>query len=76
MPTYTFECKNCQRAIEGWYQMSQVPDAVVCETCCDVADRVISGGQGFLLKGHGWGFDRYAGASNFSNFGKDDNNNE
>lgn len=53
--------------------MSKKPDALVCPNCGEVADSVVLGGQGFQLKGHGWNFDRYAGPSNFSNYGKDDN---
>lgn len=73
MPTYNFSCKNCFRVIEESYSMSKKPDALVCPNCGEVADSVVLGGQGFQLKGHGWNFDRYAGPSNFSNYGKDDN---
>lgn len=51
--------------------MTKRPDALVCPYCSEVAEHVIVGGTGFLLKGHGWAFDRYAGSSNFK-FGKED----
>jgi len=71
MPTYHFECKNCKRTTEEFYSMLKKPAAIVCPHCLEVADTVVLGGNGFLLKGHGWAFDRYAGDSNFK-FSKDD----
>lgn len=69
MPTYHWECKSCKRVIEDSYSMSKKPTALLCPNCGEVADSVILGGQGFLLKGHGWAFDRYAGKSNFGFMG-------
>lgn len=74
MPTYEFNCSNCCTKIEGFYSISKRPDALICDKCGEVATNVILGGQGFHLKGSGWGFDRYAGPNNFSNYRKGDNN--
>lgn len=72
-PTYEFQCKRCKLVTTELYSMSQKPAAILCPNCMEVADSVILGGSGFLLKGHGWGFDRYAGKSNFKFMdGKDD----
>ena len=65
MPSYHFECKSCKLTTETEYSMTKKPPAIVCPNCFEVADSVILGGSGFQLKGHGWGFDRYAGDSNF-----------
>lgn len=73
MPTYSYRCPVCEKIFEEWCSPSKRPEAIVCTDCNTVADRAIEGGLGFQLKGHGWGFDRYAGPSNFS-FGKDNKN--
>ena len=72
MPTYDFHCETCKKTFEAWYSMSQKPDAIVCTECNEIANPVIIGGQGFLLKGHGRAFDRYAGKSNFKFSGDTD----
>lgn len=72
MPTYDFHCTKCERIISEFYSMSEKPDAVLCLQCHELAQQVITGGQGFLLKGHGWSWDRYAGPSNFK-FNENDN---
>lgn len=65
MPTYSFYCHNCKLTTEEVYSMSKKPAAILCPNCMEVADSVVLGGSGFQLKGHGWGFDRYAGKNNF-----------
>jgi putative FmdB family regulatory protein len=71
-PTYAYYCESCKETTEEFFSMSSKPDHITCK-CGKQAKSQINNGNGFLLKGHGWGFDRYAGPSNFSNSGKDDN---
>jgi len=73
-PTYEFFCKKCEQLTAEFYTISKKPDAILCPNCDEVADTVISGGQGFHLAGHGWAFDRYAGKSNFKFMGDTDEN--
>lgn len=69
-PHYDYYCEACKSQQEEFFSMSARPDSLTCKGCGGIAKIQISGNQGFHLKGHGWGFDRYAGKSNFS-FGGD-----
>lgn len=71
-PTYEFLCGSCKAVTEKFFTVKSKPDTVKCASCGKDAESIVSGGSAFHLKGHGWGFDRYAGPSNFSNLGKDD----
>lgn len=71
MPTYDYFCKSCETLKAEWHTISNRPESITCQECGGRCERYIDGGQGFQLKGHGWGFDRYAGKSNFSNNGRD-----
>lgn len=71
-PTYSYYCENCKTFQEEFFSISAKPDHLTCKQCGGQAKSAITPGNGFILKGHGWGFDRYAGPSNFSNHGKDD----
>lgn len=70
-PHYEYYCQSCKTTTEEMFDMKNKPDTLTCTHCGKIAHSVISGGQGFHLKGHGWSFDRYAGESNFK-FGKED----
>lgn len=67
-PTYEFKCSHCEAITEGFFSMSSVPDEVDCVSCKNPAERVISGGSGFILEGTGWARDRYTGDSNRKDF--------
>lgn len=72
-PHYDYYCSFCKTTTEEMFSMKNKPDSLTCVHCGKTAHSVISGGEAFHLKGSGWGFDRYAGPSNFSNHGKGDN---
>ena len=52
MPTYDYSCPNGHR-FEVFQRMSDEPVSE-CAECGAVAERVISGGVGFLFKGDGF----------------------
>ena len=59
MPTYEYECSNCNLAWEHEQRITE-PATTQCPACCkDTAHRVISRGTGFSLKGGGWAADNY-----------------
>lgn len=70
-PHYDYYCSDCKVTQEEFFSMIAKPDFITCTSCGSKAKSVISGNEAFHLKGHGWGFDRYAGPSNFSG-GDDD----
>ncbi|MAE84340.1 MAG: hypothetical protein CMB80_16485 [Flammeovirgaceae bacterium] len=52
--TYEYRCKNCDHT---WTLSQKITDEAVknCPACNkETAMRLISGGQGFVLKGQGW----------------------
>jgi len=53
MPTYEYRCRDCGRDFEVFQRMSDRPGAP-CPGCGRVAERLISGGAGFLFKGDGF----------------------
>ena len=60
MPTYEYICTSCKNAWEAQQRMSE--DALdTCPKCHQkTAERQISLGAGFILKGGGWYNDLYA----------------
>jgi putative FmdB family regulatory protein len=53
MPTYQYKCLSCGQVFEVFQKMTD-PAIDKCPSCQGKADRVISGGAGFLLKGAGF----------------------
>lgn len=53
MPTYDYRCRACGRDFEVFQRMSDKPGAS-CPGCGSAAERLISGGAGFLFKGDGF----------------------
>ena len=53
MPTYDYRCRACGRDFEVFQRMSDRPRAS-CPDCGHAAERLISGGAGFLFKGDGF----------------------
>ena len=53
MPTYDYRCRECGRDFEVFQRMSDKPGAA-CPDCGHGAERLISGGAGFLFKGDGF----------------------
>ena len=52
MPTYEYRCAKGHR-FDVFQKMSDAPVAS-CPTCGEAAERVVSGGAGFLFKGEGF----------------------
>lgn len=52
MPTYEYRCTN-GHTFDVFQKMSEEPVAT-CPDCGEAAERVISGGAGFLFKGEGF----------------------
>jgi putative FmdB family regulatory protein len=51
MPTYEYRCTEC-----GEFEVTQSivePPLEVCPACGGAVTRLISGGSGFIIKGHG-----------------------
>ncbi len=53
MPTYEYECLNCQFHFEEFQKITDFPVAV-CPKCSSKARRLISGGIGLIFKGSGF----------------------
>lgn len=53
MPTYDYRCRACGHDFEVFQRMSDTPGAS-CPDCGHGAERLISGGAGFLFKGDGF----------------------
>jgi putative FmdB family regulatory protein len=53
MPTYQYKCSKCGDVFEAFQKMSD-PPIEDCPRCQGKAERIISGGAGFLLKGTGF----------------------
>jgi len=59
MPTYEYVCRNCGHAWEAVQRISEDP-LTECPSCGKpAAERQISVGGGFILKGGGWYADLY-----------------
>jgi putative FmdB family regulatory protein len=53
MPTYEYRCTDCGHEFEEFQLMTE-PPLDKCPECGGRAERVISGGAGFLFKGSGF----------------------
>jgi putative FmdB family regulatory protein len=53
MPTYEYRCPSCEHAFELIQRMSDESGAE-CPECGAAAERVVSGGAGFLFRGDGF----------------------
>ncbi|MCK5852373.1 zinc ribbon domain-containing protein [bacterium] len=53
MPTYDYECKNCQHAFEEFHSMSAKP-VKKCPECGGKVIRLIGSGAGIIFKGSGF----------------------
>jgi putative FmdB family regulatory protein len=54
MPTYAYRCTKCDHEFEAFEKITARPRARKCPVCGGRAERVISGGAGFLFKGEGF----------------------
>ncbi|HUP01612.1 MAG TPA: zinc ribbon domain-containing protein [Gemmatimonadota bacterium] len=54
MPTYVYQCPECEHEFEIFAKMSDRRRARKCPACGARATRVITGGAGFLFKGEGF----------------------
>ncbi len=54
MPTYEYLCKSCGHCWEHQAKITDPPLTECPECKKPEAQRLISGGQGFQLKGSGW----------------------
>jgi putative FmdB family regulatory protein len=60
--TYEYQCDACGHAWEAQQPIS-APALTECPNCKkNTAKRMVSGGQGFILKGGGWYADGYGSA--------------
>jgi putative FmdB family regulatory protein len=53
MPTYAYRCPACGHQFEKFHKMNQTAPET-CPKCETVAERVITGGAGFVFKGSGF----------------------
>ncbi len=53
MPTYLYHCRDCRKDFEEFQSITDRP-IEVCPRCGGKAERIITGGAGFLLKGSGF----------------------
>lgn len=53
MPTYQYKCSECDYRFEEFQRISE-PAIEACPKCGGKAERIISGGAGFLFKGSGF----------------------
>ncbi len=64
MPTYEYKCGACEHMFELEQRMTEKP-VKKCPKCKKLkAERLISGGSRFVLKGGNWESDLYSGSSN------------
>ncbi len=62
MPTYEYKCKD-EVCDHRWELTQKITDEkiTICPICeQETAERLISGGVGFSLKGGGWAKDNYS----------------
>ena len=53
MPTYEYQCSECEYKFEEFQSMSASP-ITDCPECSGKTERLISGGAGFVFKGSGF----------------------
>jgi len=53
VPTYEYQCPACGNRFDLFQRMSDPPGAA-CPACGAAAERILSGGAGFLFKGEGF----------------------
>ncbi|MBU8933785.1 MAG: zinc ribbon domain-containing protein [candidate division Zixibacteria bacterium] len=53
MPTYEYRCTKCGYDFEE-FQSITAPPITFCPECDGLTERVITGGVGFIFKGHGF----------------------
>ena len=53
MPTYEYECRECNLTFEKFQSMSEDP-VKVCPKCGGAVRRLIGGGTGVIFKGSGF----------------------
>lgn len=53
MPTYEYECKNCNKVFEEFQSIKEKP-LEKCPTCNGKVKRLLSGGTHFIFKGTGF----------------------
>ncbi len=53
MPTYDYECKNCNEIFEVFQSINSEPLSV-CKKCGGELRRLIGGGAGVIFKGSGF----------------------
>ncbi|MEE2708737.1 MAG: FmdB family zinc ribbon protein [Gemmatimonadota bacterium] len=53
MPTYQYQCEDCEHAFEEFQSMTSDP-VYTCPECEGSVKRLISGGGGFLFRGDGF----------------------
>ena len=53
MPTYDYECSDCEHAFEAFHSMSAEPISV-CPECDGKVTRLIGTGAGLIFKGSGF----------------------
>mgnify|MGYP001210715667 CR=1 FL=1 len=69
--TYEYQCEACGHAWEAQQPIS-APALTECPNCKkNAAKRMVSGGQGFILKGGGWYADGYGSAKPGNASGKE-----
>jgi putative FmdB family regulatory protein len=60
--TYEYQCGACSHRWEAEQSISE-PPLTTCPNCkAEAAKRLVTGGQGFILKGGGWYADGYGPA--------------
>lgn len=53
MPTYEYECRECEHKFEAAQQITEEP-LTKCPSCSGAIRRLISAGGGFIFKGSGF----------------------
>jgi putative FmdB family regulatory protein len=54
MPTYEYKCDTCGHQFEKFTTKISNKSSIECPKCDGLAQRLISGGAGFLFKGSGF----------------------
>lgn len=53
MPTYTYQCPQCEQEQEVYHGMNESPK-IKCPDCKKVAKRLLGTGSGVIFKGNGF----------------------
>jgi len=53
MPTYTYQCADCEHSYDAFQSMKADPDTV-CPECNGKVERLIGAGAGIVFKGSGF----------------------